>query len=184
MHTLYLHYTIVSMIMDELGVSIHCKDIDELIGWWELRKFYKNCVVPVYFASLDLIVGGLLIVCASLVIMIFSRIIIDNKIDLDNIIIAIWTSYFVAFTFLMLLNAANYNANQLSHVHMITKESMALQRYAFDSNSTNDEKMHYIVDRMKDDIQENSHAMRAFGIKIDATLMVVLRASIGTIGVA
>eukprot|EP01083_Nonionella_stella_P155560 502654_1 len=185
-HTIHHHYTLPSIIMKELGLSVDCKDIDELIGWWQLRKFYKHCVVQIYFASLNLIMGICLLLIITLSVVMFVRIVLDNKIDLDNLQLGVWTCYIVGLSFGMISKAASYNKNQLSHVHMIRKESMALERYhmATDTTMHERESMRYIVAQMKEDIENNSDAMRALGIKIDARLMLLLRASIGSIGVA
>eukprot|EP01083_Nonionella_stella_P049828 132741_1 len=188
LHTIISHYNMPSVIMEVFSSAVHCKDIDDLIGWWELREFYKNCIVQTYFSSLNLIIGACLNSSTVLVAVFFARIISSREMDLDNFVIAEWTCYCVAITFVLTLNASRYYSNQLSHVDTVRREAMGLQRYLMESycDTTNDkcELMHYIVDQIKEDCESNPHAMRALGVKIDAGLMLFLRASIVTMAVS
>eukprot|EP01083_Nonionella_stella_P071422 191816_1 len=191
MHTLYLHCKLGSIIMEELGLPINSESVTELVGWWQLRKFYSNCIVNHYTTALPLGIGLLLLAAAVLIMFLFV-----HTIDWTNgtiywrfmIDFVQWLCWVLLLAFLLVSNAVKYLGNQLSHSNMINEESVALETKNWKSNTPKDivyqiemQHKHYIIDGIVKNIERDSVAISVFGIKMNHTFMSVLKTAVGSL---
>eukprot|EP01083_Nonionella_stella_P027527 75850_1 len=199
LHSVYLYYRLGWIVMAEFGRGLNATCMDDLIGWWEFRKFYSNCIVQAYLSSLSMCIGSVLIGCIIIIGFLIIDLIVSN-LDFSNpdghaladmAYLVVYCAYGLVFALLLINNATKYHDKQLSHVEMINRESIGLE---MDNLYSNDEyalkslkattNMH-LLDTLKHDITHNSHVMKVFGcLSLNSRFMILMRGSVVSVVIA
>eukprot|EP01083_Nonionella_stella_P082302 227157_1 len=192
LRTISLHYKLGFIIMDELSFAINAESTADLIGWWQLREFYANCIVNRYTPSSSSLTTLSLVAVALLSMGLLYYLFAYGTIFWE---ILPWLFFVFLESFLFVSNAVKYLAKQLSHTKMINKEAMKLEINKWETSDTRKDieyqlyhiqmqHQHYIICRMREDIERNSVAISVFGIKMNHTFMSLLKTAAGSIVVA
>eukprot|EP01083_Nonionella_stella_P167373 562386_1 len=184
-HTLIVHhFAFAELIMMELFDPINAKNIDYVIAWWELRQYYRFCVVDVYARGINVFIYMSLFTSNAFAIL---AIVTIGKFDNELILSFVTaTIYAVCLSFFIVAPAVQYHQHQLSHSITINKEKLRMKRYALikPNECEFSQREQEIVDIIIDDVKQNSKAMVVLGIKIDTAFMLFLRATAITFVIA
>ncbi len=186
------HYEFLSIIMDELSQPINANNIFDILGWWELRKYYVYCVVNVHTATLRYVSFGSLIAAIVCISVYF----LGPRLGLRPDVLFMFLCgavCMIVVKFLVVSQAVAYHKILLSHLITMNKERLQfdaneLISYTHNNQNNNNDKTrelrNIVFDRIDDDITNNSHPISVLGVRVDATFMLFLRASAITIAVA
>eukprot|EP01083_Nonionella_stella_P002206 6352_1 len=175
----YHYYDIFRCIMDELAAPINAQSPQDIVGWWELRKYYIHCVVSVYLPSYRLLMIGASTGTIMGAIFYFFD---TMKVELSIAVIG----YCLTLVFTLTTQAVSYHAAQLSHLSTINKERLQFKMNGLNGygNDINERRVDEIMDLLVIDIKSNTHPISALGVRLDANFMLFLRASVLTLSFA
>merc|ERR1719334_1454989 len=192
------HYRFPGQLMELMESQLRKRElpdtiesaIDELMGWWELRRYYMRCIVQVYSRTLSpLIFAGIfgVIVLSCIIFMFVAR--EDIYPDLwDCLIMVIIATFVLSLLLLTAQNAVNYHKLQLEHEFMLRERLMEIQRNELNGEYDIDERTSRlypeIVMAMVYGIEKNHDAIHVLGIKVDVNFMILLRSGASALAIA
>eukprot|EP01083_Nonionella_stella_P024135 66734_1 len=179
-HTVVVyHYRFIYVIMHELAHPIQSKTVRDIIGWWELRKFYIHCVLPIYGSLYAVVVSVGLVFCTIIVLVVFS---LFGKVHGAVIVFGLICScIMLGYTFSVVSSAVAYHTHLLSHKNTVNRERMQLDRNDLFELVNNVQRSEYreirdrIIDEIVNDIQNNSSPFKVLGVRLDANFLLGLR---------
>eukprot|EP01084_Bolivina_argentea_P044050 81101_1 len=177
--TLTHHYRLGSIIMDGLGLSLNCVYVTDLVAWWELRKYYKYCVVEVYSVGFSAIITFALITSFVSTISLFAAV----RGGWTNAFVSMMTFallYIGMIAFSVVTVAALYHEDQLAHSITINKERLRFKQHYKNMTFDQDREDRFdqeIIDIIATDIETNSATIKCLGVPMNNNFILFLRAS-------
>eukprot|EP01083_Nonionella_stella_P127840 387258_1 len=171
------HYHFFWHIMDELAAPINAQSAQDIVGWWELRKYYIHCVVSVYLPTYRLCMLCASTGCIVLAISYFNG-------GIGAILSICLIAYFTSMVFALTTQAVRYHGAQLSHLSTLNKERLQFKMNGAIGYAKDDEHegwVYEIMDLIAIDIQRNTHPISVLGVRLDTNFMLFLRASAVTL---
>ena len=173
---LLYHYQFASFILNLLGQQFEAENIEDIVSWWQLRKFYLECIIDIYGKGVEGWVGNGLIGFAILSAFGFLWS------DAPESLLVKWVFYGFAiavmiFTLFLTSEAVSVYTAQLSHVFTLKRERLRLKCIDYNDDME-------IFDEILDDVTENTKPMKVFGLKMVPEFMIFLQTTAITVALA
>jgi len=196
MYSMVQHYQFPERLMEMMEKQMTEKPlpttidlfIDEVMGWWEIRQYYTECIIQLYSWSIRPLIGISLLTVIIVFCIIFEFIIDSgNDDDLwDCLIMIIFVLFVLDFLLLMVKNAVNYNTKQMAHLTVMHHRLVEVQRNELDGhyvtlNEKTSRLYPEIVQSIMEDLKMNCNGIRVFGIKMNVHFMIFLRSCISAL---
>eukprot|EP01083_Nonionella_stella_P003133 8920_1 len=173
------HYRFFWCIMDELSAPINANSVRDIVGWWELRKYYIYCVVDIHSPIFrTIMVGASIGSIVDVAVFFFGW--FRAYLAVLNIV------YCVNLVFVLTTQGLAYYKAQLSHLSTINQERLRfdMKEWIGDAQTRDMRLANQIIDRIVIDIEKNSHPISVLGVGLDINFMLFLRASTVTLAIA
>eukprot|EP01083_Nonionella_stella_P009700 27801_1 len=177
------HYEFPYAIMMGLLSPINANEADDIIAWWELRKFYIDVIGNIYGFTLELaIFCALLGDCIGAVYVVTTLNVVNTGVTILYTVGLLMT---IGITFSLVANAVSFHKVQLLHAGTMNKEKIRLSRVLFYDDDQNgsrqkNEILLNIIDFVMSDIKVNSVPIHVLGVGMDQNFMLFLRATFVT----
>lgn len=192
--SLIIHYKLGAIIMDELSLPINCQSIDDLFAWWELRKFYKHCIIKIYSSGFSSIITCAFILAFFAVYGIVGALTTDSGRIQLIFMNGVFLIYAGILSFILVTNAVSYHKNQLKHLVTCNKERLRFKKqhfvysmkksYDININKLQMDIIQESIDIILYEIKENSETIKCLGIDMNHNFLLFLRASAISITIA
>ena len=133
------HYQFPSYILNLLSYQFNANNIEDIICWWQLRKYYLECIIDIYGQGITGWIGAGIMSTLGLAVFVFTERKWNEVTPNDDTSILIWIGYGVILVVMLLTlslasAAVDVYRNQLSHIHTLNKEKLRLECIGYDKS--------------------------------------------------
>eukprot|EP00483_Globobulimina_turgida_P012222 UN12244 len=169
----FYHYHFIYDIMFQLSLSIESKTINDVVAWWELRKWYQNVIVIKASGLSTYVIAALSasVCCASIGI---------GTIAAKQYPWAITNGVTLLYCTVLVFASAelcvSYHNLQLDHVNTLNKERLKLFKSEMSKlkQTYQSEVTEKVFDVLHQDIERNDFPLPLLGVRMNANFMLFL----------
>ena len=165
------HYQFPSKILEYLTLQFKSDNINDIVSWWQLRKYYIECIIDIYGSGVESVIGLGLLGFVSLSIAAFTW---DKSNDDRLLVVEIFYGFailIVTFTLSLTTSAVKVYTGQLGHIYTLNKERLRLEYIECDHIN----KYENIFQRIVKDVKDNVKPMMVFGVKMVPEFLIFLK---------
>lgn len=180
-HTTLRHYRFPQVIMAALSDKIKITGIEDVVGWWELRNYYNDCVIALYTTKLSLFIFGTLAGTTGIFVGLIN-VWSSTPISFRALFIS-WALYVLFATLIAVSRAVGYHNALLGHSDIINKFQFQLQvnKYLpYYQDDKEKELIDNVIARISYDV-EKSPPISVLEVKMNDNFMLFLRATAITV---
>eukprot|EP01084_Bolivina_argentea_P044222 81407_1 len=180
-------YLFIWVITDEMSrfMDSDPDEINDIIAWWELRKYYSCCVINSFVIGFNKLIFVCLLFCFTAIIwMILTFQVGQYQWVIINCIMVL---YFGILSFKTTTICVRYHNAQLSHISTLNRIKLLFQINHVEHFNTNDDTNIYkykmeaaqgIFDIIEKDILTTSKPLSILGVRMNNNFMLFLRGTV------